>query len=53
MISHYNDPPNLKFRQSDLFLDVDLNKAEIGALEASLRSLDSDIAAEPALLAVP
>jgi len=53
VIQHYNDPPDLKFRHSDLFLDVDLSDADIDALEAFLRSLDSEILAEPGLLAGP
>lgn len=53
VIEHYNDPPPLKYRISDLFLDVDLNEQEMIQLEAFLKSLNSDIAADPAYLGPP
>lgn len=53
VIKHYVDPPPLKFRLSDLFLDIDLNDAEINQLEAFLRSLDSPVNAEAHLLNPP
>lgn len=53
VVEHYNDPPALKFRLSDLFLDVDLDVQEMRQLEAFLKSLSSEIAADSALLAAP
>lgn len=52
-MEHYNNPPNVAFRQSELFPDVELNEEEARQLEAFLHSLDSDIAAEPHLLSAP
>ncbi len=53
VLKHYNDPPPVVFRRSELFLQVDLSEAEFGYLEAFLRSLDSDIAAPARLLVAP
>lgn len=43
VIEHYNDPPPLVYRLSDL-LDIELNKKEMKQIELFLMTLDSDIA---------
>ncbi len=53
VIKHYNDPPPAKFRQSALFLPVDLNEREFEQLEAFLKSLNSPVRAPAALLRAP
>lgn len=42
VIEHYNDPPPLKYRLTDL-LDIDLNDTEIKQLESFLLALDSGV----------
>lgn len=53
VLKHYNDPPPVKFRLSELFLQVDLNEYQFDALEAFLKSLDSPIAADERWLQPP
>jgi len=53
VIKHYNDPPPVVFRRSELFLVVDLNNDEISQLEAFLKSLNSPINAKPGLINRP
>lgn len=53
VIKHYNDPPAVQNRQSELFPDIELNEQEMKQLEAFLHSLNSEIDAEPALLVAP
>ena len=53
VLKHYNDPPHLTNRQSELFLDIDLNENELNQLEEFLRALNSPIAADPTLLIKP
>jgi len=52
VIKHYNDPPSTKVGMNKL-LDIDLTDQEMAQLEAFLKSLNSPIAAEPALLEAP
>ena len=49
VIKHYNDPPSTKVGMSNL-LDIDLTDKEMAQLEAFLKTLDSPITAESALL---
>lgn len=53
VIKHYIDPPPVKFRLSELFLQVDLNEQELNQLEAFLNSLNSNISTPEAHLAPP
>ena len=53
VLKHYIDPPPLTNRQSDLFLDIDLNEEELDQLEAFLLALDSPISANKSLLVKP
>ena len=52
VIKHYADPPSTKVGMSDL-LPVELNETELKQLEGFLRTLDSPIAADQALLSPP
>ena len=52
VIKHYNDPPALRFRQSDLF-NIELNDQEIKNIEAFLLTLDSPIDADVSYLNPP
>lgn len=52
VLKHYADPPSTKVGMSDL-LPVELNERELAQLEAFLRTLDSSIDADPALLSPP
>jgi len=53
VLKHYNDPPPLTNRQSELFPDINLNEEELDQLEAFLLALDSPITADKALLVKP
>ena len=45
VLAHYDEPPKQAFRQSDLFLDIELNEPERDAVEAFLGTLTSEPAA--------
>jgi len=53
VLRHYNDPPPLTNRQSELFPDINLNEEELDQLEAFLFTLDSPISAGKTLLVKP
>jgi len=53
VIEHYDNPPPVTFRQSELFLDFNLNDKEVDALVAFLKTLNSPIKAKPDLLRPP
>ena len=53
VLKHYNDLPPLTNRQSELFLNLNLNEEELDQLEAFLHTLDSSIATDTALLSKP
>jgi len=53
VIKHYDNPPAVTFRQSELFLNFDLDEQEVKQLELFLKSLNSEIDAEPKWLIAP
>ena len=53
VIEHYDNPPAVTFRRSELFLNFDLSKQDIANLEAFLKSLNSPINAPSKLLVAP
>ena len=53
VIKHYDNPPPVTFRKSELFLNFDLDEKEVAQLEAFLKSLNSPINAAPKWLVAP
>lgn len=53
VIEHYDNPPPVTFRKSELFLNFDLDEQEVDNLEAFLKTLNSPINAAPELLVSP
>lgn len=53
VIKHYDNPPPVKFRKSELFLNFDLDDNEVEQLEAFLKSLNSPIDAKAKWLTAP
>lgn len=53
VLKHYADPPTLEFRQSDLFMNIDLDENERAHLEAFLGSLASETVARTELWRAP
>lgn len=53
VLKHYNDPPPITTRQSELFLNLKLSDEELNQLEAFLHTLDSEIQADQSLLKNP
>ncbi len=53
VIEHYDNPPPVIFRKSELFLNFNLNTDEVLQLEAFLKTLDSPVNAPARLLDPP
>ena len=53
VIEHYNNPPKQVIGHIDLQNPIELNEKEIMQLESFLKTLNSDILADPALLREP